>query len=495
MLSLVLLLIAAAMLAPGLVVGPSLDAAVFNQVGGNILNGVAPYIGAWDHKPPGIYLISAAVQSMLGWLGPWTADWLLSLGATAGLGIAVAAVLARVGVTGWPRAIGAAGVVVLAGHYLLALGGGLTEPVATALVVTSMALAMRRPGPAGLAAVGGLLGFSLLVSAQLLPGAVLVMVLAVMMQPARVRPIGAAFLVASAGLPIAAAAAWLGALGALPAAVDAVFAYSAAYVAASAGYGAHLGTPAAVGTVLLSLYLLIPAIVGVLTLTTASNVRRTVILVSLLWIAGSLALFAVQGRFYAHYAIPLAVPAGILAGIGLERIGEWMRDVRRFGQRVLIVVPLTAALSVSVLASVYSTTMQLGPAADRSARAQAVSAQLQEMPAGTLLVWGKEPQLYDLAGRAPATGYVYLYPLTTPGYTTVAMVAGVARSLAANPPAVVVDAGSDSPGRPRIPAAPDPAPGPDRRTQPGPARPPPRLRGRELPARGDGRWLAGLPSQ
>ena len=184
MLSFVILLIAAAMLAPGLVVGPSLDAAVFNQVGGHILNGVAPYVGAWDHKPPGIYLISAAVQAVLGWLGPWTADWLLSLGATAGLGVAVAAVLARVGVTGWPRALGAVGVVVLAGHYLLALGGGLTEPVATALVATSMALAMRRPGPAGLTAVGGLLGFSLLVSAQLLPGAVLVMFLALVMQPA-----------------------------------------------------------------------------------------------------------------------------------------------------------------------------------------------------------------------------------------------------------------------------------------------------------------------
>ena len=80
MLSLVLHpLIAAAMLAPGLVVGPSLDAAVFNQVGGHLLNGVAPYVDAWDDKPPGIYLISAAAQAMLGWLGPWTADWLLSL--------------------------------------------------------------------------------------------------------------------------------------------------------------------------------------------------------------------------------------------------------------------------------------------------------------------------------------------------------------------------------------------------------------------------------
>ena len=242
--------------------------------------------------------------------------------------------------------------------------------------------------------------------------------LALAMQPARSRAVGAAFLVASAGLPIAAAAAWLGALGALPAAVDAVVTYSAAYVAASAGYGARLGTPAAVGTTLLALYLIIPAIVGAMTIASAPKARRGVILVSLLWIGGSVALFVLQGRFYAHYAIPLAVPAGILAGIGLDRIVGWMRDVRRFGQRVMIVVPLTAALSVSVLASVNSTTMQIAPAADASARARAVSAQLREMPDGSLLVWGKEPWLYDLAGRTPATGYVYLYPLTTPGYTT-----------------------------------------------------------------------------
>jgi hypothetical protein len=173
-----------------------------------------------------------------------------------------------------------------------------------------------------------------------------------------------------------------------------------------------------------------------------------VILVSLLWIGGSLALFVLQGRFYAHYAIPLAVPAGILAGIGLERIVGWMRDIRRFGQRVMIVGPLTAALSVSVLASVNSTTMQIAPAPDDFARVQAVSAQLRNMPAGSLLVWGKEPRLYHLAGRVPAIGYIYLYPLTTPGYSTVAMIDEVAQGLATNPPAVVVDAGSDSPGAP-----------------------------------------------
>lgn len=436
------------MLAPGLVVGPSLDAAVFNQVGGQILNGSAPYLAAWDHKPPGIYLMSAAVQALLGWLGPWTADWLLSLGATAGLGVAVASVLGRLGVNGWPRALGALGVVFLAGDYLLALGGGLTEPVATALVATSLALALRRSGYGGLVAMGGLLGMALLVSIQLLPAAALVMILALTLQPARSRPTRAAFLLAGAVMPIAATAAWLGVMGALPAAIDAVITYSAAYVAASAGYGLNLGKGAAIGTVLLMAYLIIPATIGAFSAGAAGHPRRGVAIVSLLWIGGSVALVVMQGRFYAHYAIPLAVPIGILAGLGLDRIAVWLREVRWSGRRLLVLVPLAAALVVSVQAGVWSTTMQMAPAAARFERVEAVSASLRDLPAGTMLVWGKEPRLYDESGRAPATDYIYFYPLTTPGYSTAAMVDDMARELAANPPAVVVDAGSDAPGAP-----------------------------------------------
>ncbi|MGH9181789.1 MAG: hypothetical protein ACRDY5_08750, partial [Acidimicrobiales bacterium] len=247
---------------------------------------------------------------------------------------------------------------------------------------------------------------------------------------------------------IAVTAAWLGVLGALPAAVDAIITYSAAYVAASAGYGANLGAPAAFGTVLLSAYLIIPAAVGACAIGTASQPRRSVAIASLLWICGSVALFVLQGRFYAHYAIPLAVPIGILAGLGLERIGELLREVRWSGPRVLIVVPLSAALVVSVQAGVWSTTMQMVTAASRSERVEAVSARVRQLPAGTMLVWGKEPRLYGEAGRTPATGYIYLYPLTTPGYSSAAMIGEMARALAANPPAVVVDAGSDAPGAP-----------------------------------------------
>jgi hypothetical protein len=246
----------------------------------------------------------------------------------------------------------------------------------------------------------------------------------------------------------AAAAAWLTAIGALPAAFDAVVTYSAAYRTSSGEYGPTLAAPVAAWTVLSSLFLVAPALLGAATLSRAAPPRRRVMIGSLVWIGASLALFVVQGRFYAHYAIPLAVPLGLLAGIGLERVSETLRRAASVRLRTVILLPLVVTLAISVVTGTISAAMQIAPVADRSARMQAVAERIEHLAGATLLVWGNEPRLYDLSGRAPTTRYSYLYPLTTPGYSTTAMVDEVARQLAENPPAVVVDAGSDGPGHP-----------------------------------------------
>ena len=54
-------------------------------------------------------------------------------------------------------------------------------------------------------------------------------------------------------------------IGSLGAALDAVLTYSAAYRTSSAGYGATLGTSVLAGTLLVSLYLVAPAMVGGMT--------------------------------------------------------------------------------------------------------------------------------------------------------------------------------------------------------------------------------------
>ncbi len=445
-----LVLLSAALLVPGLLIGPSLDAAVFNHVAGRMLDGVPLYLGAWDHKPPGIYLATAAARAILGWLGPWTAEWLLSVAATAGIGLAVAATLTRLGVTGRPRALAAGGAVALAGQYLLALGGGLSEPLAAALVAVALVGVLRPAGRWQMAAIGILLGGALLVSPQVLPGVLVIAALGLLGAPVPSRVLSLSLMAIGAAVPIAGVAAWLAISGALSAAFDAVIGYTAAYRAASGDYGVTLGAPVASWTLLASLFLIAPAILGATSMPRAVGLRRRVGVASLVWIAGSGLLVLLQGRFYAHYAIPLAVPLGILAGCGLARMQELLPRVRSWRRAAVILAPAVVALAISVVAGSVATAMQIAPLARESRQMAAVSAWIRSLPAGSgsMLVWGNQPHLYELAGREPTIRFSYLYSLTTPGYSSPALIAEVGSDLAAHPPSVIVDAGSDVPGAP-----------------------------------------------
>lgn len=444
----VLVVLSGALLAPGLLVGPSLDAAVFSHVGGQLVDGVAPYVGAWDHKPPGMYLVAGAGHAVLGWLGPWTADWLISLATTVGLGAAIAAVLGRVGVTGWPRTLAVVGATIVACQYLLALGGGLTEPPATLLIAWAMVLALGRASWLRGLGIGALVAVSLLLSIQLLLGALVVVVLSLFLQPPGTRAHRAVAMAIGFAAPVVLAAGWLATIGALTAAAETIVTYSAAYRSSSGEYGSTLGAAVAAWTVLSVLYLVVPGLLGAMSIGAAPQPRRGVMLAALVWLAVSVPVFVIQGRFYAHYVIPLAVPLGVLAGVGLERVAETLRRTPGLRTRTVIFLPLVGTIAISLFAGVLSAAMQIAPVADRSARMQVVAQRLEHLPGTTLLVWGNEPRLYDLSGRAPTTRYSYLYPLTTPGYSTQAMVDAVLLRLTGDPAAVVVDAGSNAPGQP-----------------------------------------------
>jgi hypothetical protein len=223
---------------------------------------------------------------------------------------------------------------------------------------------------------------------------------------------------------------------------------SPTYRGSSGEYGAILAAPVAAWTALASLFLVTPALLGTLSLARISPMQRAVAIAAVAWVGLSLVLFVVQGRFYAHYAIPLAVPLGILGGVGLQRMAESWRRARTLGRRAMILMPMAATLAVSLFAGIVSGAMQLTPIQDEGGRMDAVAARLRDLPSGTMLVWGNAPRLYDLAGRIPATRYSYLYPLTTPGYTTDRMIDEVARAIVAKPPKIVVDAGSSAPGQP-----------------------------------------------
>jgi hypothetical protein len=442
--ALALVLLAGALLAPGLLLGPALDAAVFSHVAGRLLDGVAPYVGSWDHKPPGIYLANAAAQTLLGWLGQWTADWLVTLAATAGIGLGVAAALGRLGVDGWPRRLAAAGAVAFGAQYLLALGGGLTEAPAAALAGAAIALALSARRRAQLLAVGALLGLAITFSVQAIPAVVAIVILL------RANPKGLALSAVGFAVPVTLVVGWLALAGALPAAIDAVVGYTAAYRASSAAYGGALSAPVISWTLLASLALIAPAIIGATHALEALGPRRNVAAAASAWIALAVILFVVQGRFLAHYVIPLAVPLGILSGLGLEPAGRSLSHARAPVERALIVLPLVLTLVIAIVAGTIGGSMEAAAVAGNAHRLQKVASYIRdtEGEAGTILVWGNQPRLYDLAGRSPATRFSYFYPLTTPGFTTETMIDDVARQLADRPPVFVVDAGSSSPGAP-----------------------------------------------
>lgn len=442
----VLTLLAGALLAPGLPIGPSLDAAVFSHVGGRILDGVAPYVGAWDHKPPGIYLATAAAQALLGWLGPWTAGWLLSLAATVGLGAAVAAVLARLGVTGWPRTLAAAGAVVLAGQYLLALGGGLTEPLATAFVAWALVLVPQTTAGGRLAVAGTLLAAGLLCSLQVLPGVFVVLALA----GSGRRLARVALLAAGLAAPIILVTGWLAFAGALPDAIDAIVTYTGAYRASNAGFSGQLSGPVIAWTLLAMLFLITPAAIGARSGLRTAGDRRAIAGGMLVWIGTALVMFLVQGRFLAHYAIPLSVPLGTLAGLGLQLTAARLRGRRSRGRSGALLAPLLLGAITSLAAGAIAARMELTNVARDVPSLTEVATYLRQESAAsdTIFVWGNQPRLYDVAGRDPATRYSYFYSLTTPGYTTSTAVEELARELAARPPALVIDAGSNAPGEP-----------------------------------------------
>ena len=310
-------LLATGLLLPGLLTGPSLDAAVFLDVATHLRAGDTLYVDAWDHKPPGIYLILALGQSLLPFVDPWAVAWLLSLVATVLTGVGAMLVLRRLGVSSGPRWVAAGIAVAVMAQYLTSLGGGLTEPFAAAFLVGAMALGITGTGPRRTVAVGALLAVAVLVAIPAVAGGLAVGIMVIALAQRRVGVTG--LLVVGGLVPIGATAAWMASTGSLGAGMDAVVGYSIAYRQVNESVGGDLSSSVAAWTVLGTMVATVPALLGAVAGFRASGDRRLIAILSVGWIALSVALFVYQGRFFAHYAIPLAIPLAVLAGFGVER--------------------------------------------------------------------------------------------------------------------------------------------------------------------------------
>jgi hypothetical protein len=437
--------LAALLLSPGLVIGPSLDAAVFTHVAERMRDGATLYVDVWDHKPPGIYLLLVLGQTLLPFLAPWTVSWLLSVAATAGAATAVAAVCRRLLVSP-PASLAAALItVVVMGQFLTALGGGLTEPIAALPVAVALALVLQ-PGthsPWRAFQAGLLLALGLLLSVQV--AAAILPVAAVALAASSRRGITLGAMVLGGLLPILAVGLWLSAAGALPAAIDAVANYGAAYRAVGISIGSGLAGPVMAWTLFVLLFLVIPVFHGSAASLRLGGLPRLVGLACLAWMGLAVISFVAQGRFLGHYVIPLAVPIGVLSGIGLDRL-----RVVAGVQRARLLIPVVLTVVISSFATFAAGSMEYAPIASDHARSKAAAEIIRSATSDQdrIWVWGNEPELYLEADRPSATPYSYLYPLVTPGYATPQLIASTLAQLTPNPPRLIVDAGSSAPGEP-----------------------------------------------
>jgi hypothetical protein len=437
--------LSALLLLPGLIVGPSLDAAVFAHAADRMRDGATLYTDIWDHKPPGIYLILAAAQAALPFIAPWAVSWILSVTATAGTGAAIAVACRRLGVSEVACLVAAALGVAAMAQFLLALGGGLTEPVAVLPVAVALAMSVGDTRSAWRSfLIGLLLAGGALVSVQVAVAALPVAWI-VLARPHR-RALMAASLVGGAAALVLAAGAWLSVSGALPDAVDAVVRYGAAYRSVGVVIGATLAGPVVAWTLLALLYFVVPATLGAVAGLRGDFLPRIATVASLAWIGLAVVSYAVQGRFLAHYTIPLAVPLAVLAGMGMDVMR--MRLVPGRGRPLAAAFAVTALISVG--AAIAGGAMELQPIAADHARSTAVARFVDKATSDgdRIWVWGNEPQVYLDANRGQATPYSYLYPLVTPGYTDETLIEDAASQLGSEAPRLIIDAGSAAPGQP-----------------------------------------------
>jgi hypothetical protein len=420
----------------GLVDGPTLDGAVFAVIGNVVAHGAVPYRDAWDHKPPGIYLVNALAGVALPGTGPWSRAWLASWLSTVGALMGLSILLTR---TGRPwYGIVAASLLALplfaADHFVL--GGGQTESVGLIFSVVGLGVVASTRRPVWVALGGVALGAAVLISVQFVPallGGVTVAALGRSGRVTRLVAVGAG----AAVVPLLSLA-WIAANGALPQMLEQVVAYNRAYLANNQQYR-DKGLFWAAGDALFVL----PAIVAALARVASFRRERLTVLEigATAWLVSSVVLLVAQGLIFDHYLTSLGPPLLILAAPSLAAAFAATRRLNHPALATSILIGILAAPGIIGLAITEAS----APAAPPS---PAVATRVRQMTGSDdpIFVWGNEASLYLDADRPIASRFVYMFPLTAAGYTTPDLVAGILEAWDTRPPRVIVDA-TRNPGR------------------------------------------------
>ncbi len=401
------------------------DEQYYLLVGDRLLHGALPYVDLWDRKPPGLFLIFAAMRLLPG-------DGILAYQLVATLFAAA---------TGWlvmrgSRRLGAtatggfvAGLAYVLWLSLLSGRGGQSPVFYNLFVGGAAVLTLRLPRLAAAQAVGAIVA----------SGCVACLLAGLAIQTKYTPVVEGAFFGlahlwylyrarASAPAVIAAAAVWalLGLLPTLlivgfywmrgPAVFDAFWFANFASVALRKGYPAAKIAARLAGTTAQLLPLLI-AIAAVWRMRPRSPERW----IAFGWLAAALVAFAMIGAFFDHYALPLLVPMAMLTGVALGRwrAAPWLLlgyGLALFVARVALVP--TEADSARTVARVMA-------ANDRG---------------GCPYVFAGDAILYHLAKACIPTAYAFPSTLAyeaEQGATGIDEAREVARILSRRPPVIV----------------------------------------------------------
>ena len=420
----------------------AMDQALFAVIGEGILRGERLYVDLWDHKPPAIYLLYAAIRGVSG-----GASWAVAL---AGLVAAVATALLLRSLVAARRG---ADVGLLAGvlYGLLAnpilLGGfyatAQAEVFLEALVAASLVLAARGGRSHGFASGAALGAAALFKPTALLFAPIVLLARAgpgganapsrATSRRARLGPIGLGLAV-----PVLFSLAYVAASGTWAAAFEALVTWNlrAARAAAADPGGLasiSLSLPSILGLLLDGILLLGPFLLFALAGAALSRDRA----LPLAWLAAAVVSVLAQGKLYRYQYQPLLAPLVWLSALGLaETASRLARPARRAARPVVVVLallslvpyarsvrsywsahrvrfPLPAGPAREEMLGTYTwsgTGMRYDDAARVAARIQAASA-----PDDRIYVLGFDPQIYLLARRAPAGRYLAHDHVRAPG--------------------------------------------------------------------------------
>jgi len=402
------------------------DAGVFFYVAQRLFDGGMPYRDVWDHKPPGVYFVSALGLVLGGRVGVWLVQIAFLVAAAVvgyraltrdfGPGAAFAASIAWL--VAVPRLFLEFSQTQFAEFFALPLQFG-------ALLLFAQPLAMSRA-----LAIGALGGAALLLKPTL--AAVWISIVVVMLftrRVAAIRPIVA--IAIGAALPLMVVTGWAIARGALADMIDQVFTYNSVYSAyssaserlASIAIGLRLTLPSGIAVIAAGAWLYALA---------ARRSAPPLLAVALVALPVEL-LFSALGRGYHYYFLPWLPSMSVLVAFGVSELGRRAppRAARLAVTAGLVLMCIQPALLVARLATSTD---------DGRIRGAAAYVAANTRPEDTVLVWGSSTEILALAERRAPTRYVYQYgPLATRGYATPARVDEFLADLERARPVMIID--------------------------------------------------------